>query len=392
MKQDFRNSFGNGREVPVLGDNARRPSCTSECLTEEEFDPSIWSNLPESVLYLVFSKLPLKSLIRTRSVSKLWMSTDFFANGSLRQSTGRFALMKSGKRPSSCKQQELWIFDTPAQEWCKFRLGSFPSSLRFSGPFAAAGGLLCYISERSSEDTLEVMVGNPLNRSWRLLPPNLALFQFPTLTHMSMGTNSGDQYSITLVGLCDDTGALVIEVYDSISNSWRRTDSPPQLTSYYNFFKGDEYQGLATVDNRSKTIKRLTYPAALQESSFLNRYEDKCGILESRGSLFMCSNAPRKEGIWRRLEKEWSQVCPFPKVLKKYEKKALYLSDGFLLLVGSEPHCFPPQFEDVDPHKMVMFNNSTQQWSTLPNVSANFGKVDELVGGVMFEPRFDTKP
>ncbi|KAG0602518.1 hypothetical protein M758_10G019800 [Ceratodon purpureus] len=392
MDQNFRNIFANGGELPLLGNKARRASCMSESCTEEEFDSSIWSNVPESVLYLVFSKLPLKSLIRIRSVSKLWMSTDFFLDGLQVRNTSRFALIKSGKHPLSCDQQELWVFDTPAQEWCKLSLGHFPSPLRFSGPFAVAGGLLCYISQSSSRGTLEVMVGNPLTRTWRVLPPNLALYEFPTLTHMFTATNSGDQYSITFVGLCDNTGAIVVEVYDSVSNSWRLTDSPPQLSSYYNFFKADEYLGLATIDRRSKTIKRLMYPAALQESSFLNRYEDKCWILESQGRMFMCSNAPRKEGLWQRLETEWSKVCPFPKVLKKYEKTALYLSDDVVLLVGSEPHCFPPQFEDVDPYTMVMFNKLTQQWSILPNVSASFGNVDELVKGLMFEPRFDAKP
>lgn len=206
---------------------------------------------------------------------------------------------------------------------------------------------------------------------------------------MSMAT--GNQYSITFVGLCDNTSDLVIQIYDSISNTWSSTVSP-QLTSYYNFFKGDEYQGLATIDTRSKSIKRLMYPSALQVSSFLNRYVDKCWILESKGSLFMCSNAPRKEGLWQRLETQWERMCPFPKVLQKYEKTALYLSDEVVLLIGSEPHCFPPQFEDVDPHKVVMYNKTTQQWSILPNISGNFGLVDELVGGLMFEPRFDAKP
>lgn len=386
IRQSFRDVFANGGEVPVLGNNA--PCTISEPRTEVEFDPSIWTNLPESVLYLVFLKLPLKNLIRVRSLSKLWMSTDFFADRSSHvQNAGRFALMRSGKPPSSCESQEVWLFDTPAQEWCKFRLGHFPSPLKFHGPFATAGGLLCYIAKTSP---LQVMVGNPLTQTWRVLPRNLALHELPTLTHMSMATS--DQYSITLVGLCDDTGAVAMERYDSLSNLWRRCDSPPELTSYYNFFKGDEYHGLATLDRRSKTVKRLMYPAALQESPYLNRYEDKCWILESQGRLFMCSKAPRKEGLWQRLETEWRKVCPFPKVLKKYEKTALYPSSKLVLLVGSEPLCFAPQFEDVAPHMMVVFNKVTQQWSVLPSIGASFGKVKEFLGGLMFEPRFDATP
>lgn len=378
--QNFDNIFVNsGESACLLGKCAPPPPSTL-------LDSSLWRHLPESILYQVFLRLPLKSLIRIGSLSKLWNSTEFFSNelpGEPKR--GRLALMKSGKH---CEHQEVWVFDTPEREWCKFRLGRFPSSLSFSGPFAAAGGLLCYISETNG--ALEIMVGNPLTQTWRLLAPNLTLHEFPTLTHMSMTT--GNQYSIILVGLCDGASAFVIEVYDSISNTWRTTVSPPQLKSYYNFFKGDEYQGLATIDMKSKTIKRLLYPSALQESSFLNRCEEKCWILESRGSLFMCSNAPRMEGLWQRLETQWQRVCPFPKALQKYEKTALYLSDDVVLLVGSEPHCFPPQFEDVDPHKIVMFNKVSKQWSILPNISANLGLVEELVGGLMFEPRFDAKP
>lgn len=373
LVQNFHNIFANcGEAASLLPYNA-------------EFgvlDSSIWSNVPESVLYYVFSKLPLKSHIRIRSLSKLWMSTNFLS--AQEENSGRFAVMKSGKY---CDDQEVWIFDTPAQEWCKFRLCNFPSSLNFSGPFAAAGGLLCYIAETSG--TLRVMVGNPLTQTWRLLP-NLVLNEFPTLTHMAV--TKGDQYSITFVGLCVDTGEILIEVYNSLSNSWRSTVTPPQLSSYYNFFKGDEYLGLATIDTRSKQIKRLMYPPALKESSFLDRYEDKCWILESKGSLFMCSNAPRKEGLWQRLETQWERVCPYPKVLQKYASTALFLSDQYMMLVGSDPHCFTPQFEDVDPHKIVLYNKVTRQWSVLPCISESFGTVDELVKGLMFEPRFDAKP
>lgn len=396
--QNFDNIFANCGENDDdrLAENyaqAQQPMHAPERDTDAALDASVWRDMPDSVLDLVFARLPLKSLTRVRSLSKQWRSTDFFTRelAGLEQQQGRLALIKSGKH---CEDQEVWVFDTPAQEWCKFRLSHFPasSSNTFSGPFAAAGGLLCYISEAKITDgscSLEIMVGNPLTHTWRLLPPTRSVREFPTLTHMSM---TGNQYTITLVGLCEGVVPFVIEVYNSATNAWRTNVPPPQLTSYYNFFKGDEYRGLATIDTTAKTIKRLMYPAALQESSFLDRAEDKCWILESKGSLFMCSNVPRMEGLWQRLETQWQRVCPFPKALQKYEKTALYLSDEAVLLVGSEPHCFPPQFEDVEPHKIVVFNRASKQWSVLPNISVGFGLVEELVGGLMFEPRFDAKP
>ncbi|XP_024384264.1 F-box/kelch-repeat protein At5g15710 [Physcomitrium patens] len=386
---NFHNIFSGCGSEPLLNPDAQPPRISDSQLDGGAvLHPAIWSNLPESILHSVFSKLSLKNLTRIRSLNKLWKSTDFFSNGVNSKKTGRFALLRGGQDLAS-EQHEVWVFDTPAQEWCKFNLGHFPSSLVFKGPFAAAGGLLCYISQTSHGGKLKLIVSNPLMRTWRLLPPNLNLCDFPTLTHMSYLL---DQYSITLVGLCEDTGAMTIEIYESGSNTWTSTDHPPQLTSYYNFFKEDDYLGLATIDMRSKSIMRIMYPYALQKSGFLSRDEDKCWILESKGGLFMCSNAPRREGIWQRLETEWKRVCVLPKQLHKYERTDLYISEDVVLLVGSEPRCFLPQFEDEDPHKLIVFNKETCRWSILPQISSNFGTLEELLRGLIFEPRFDTKP
>ncbi|XP_024366517.1 F-box/kelch-repeat protein At5g15710 [Physcomitrium patens] len=388
LDRSLHNVFAS-REKLQLRVSAQLSRASQDLFGELELDPAIWSSMPDSVLHHVFTKLPVKSLIRVRSLSKFWMSVDFFSNGELDTKQGRFALYKG--RPSlSCHKHEAWVFDTPAQEWCKFPVGPFPSPLNFSGPFAAVGGLLCYISDTSPAGTLEVLVGNPVTSTWRLLPPNLNLYEFPTLTQMSV---DHDHYSITLVGVCEDMGALVIEIYDSKPNAWHRAEAvPPQTGSCYNLFRGDEFLGLATIDKRSKSVKRLVYPPALQESSFLNRYEDKCWILESRGSLFMCSNAARKEGIWQSLGAEWHKYCALPKELHKYEKTALYLSNEVMVLVGTDPHCFTPQFEDVDPHTITMFNMKTHLWITLPMIESIFGNTDEILPGLMFEPRFDRKP
>lgn len=449
LQQNFRNIFPEGVDPTIAaavhgnqllpstsnkhGYNSFYPQIGDEEEESEHYlNPVIWGEMPESVLHLIFSRLPIKSTIRLRSLNKHWNCTDFLSNNTThQQGASQFALVKKkrhhnpGKNPFS--QQEVWLLDSRTHEWCKFHIGStspFPSSssssssststncsrddedvLELRGPFATAGGLLCYAKDpnQAPNSRLELLICNPMTQTWRQLPPTLTLSEFPDLVHMAMMTPtteaaSTSRYCITLVGRrseASDGGGLVIEVYDSGSDAWSQAEKPPRLFSYYRLFEGEDYKGLATIDTDTNRIRRLMYPPALQPRSCLEGVYgegDKCWIMESQGSLFMCCNAPKKEGIWQRLEVEWCKVCAFPKVLRQYERTSLFLTEEVVLLLGTEPLHFAPQCEDLEPHQLVMYEKASHKWSVLPRISARFGDVEDILGGFVFEPRFDTRP
>jgi len=428
------NKQGYNSVYPQYGDEEEDDADEEEEGSSEHLNPVIWGEMPESVLHLIFSRLPIKSTIRLRSLNKHWNWTDFLSNNTTHQGASQFALVKKKRHHNPnipFSQQEVWLLDSRTHEWCKFHIGStspFPRSssssstfcssrdddvLELRGPFATAGGLLCYAkypNQAPDDSRLELLICNPMTQTWRQLPPTLTLREFPDLVHMAMVTTtttgaaasakstSSSRYCITLVGRrseASDGGGLVIEVYDSGSDTWSRAEKPPRLFSYYQLFEGEDYKGLATIDTDTNRIRRLMYPPALQPRSCLEpacEEGDKCWIMESEGSLFMCCNAARKEGIWQRLEVEWCKVCAFPKVLSKYERTSLFLTQEVVLLLGTEPLHFAPQCEDLEPHQLVMYEKSSQKWSVLPRISASFGDVEDILRGFVFEPRFDTRP
>ena len=416
------NKQGYNSLYPQYGD-AEEDDANEDEEEPEHLNPIIWGEMPESVLHLIFSRLPIKSTIRLHSLNKHWNCTDFLSNNTTHQGASQFALVKKKRHHNPeipFSQQEVWLLDSRTHEWCKFHIGStrpFPRSsssttstycsrddvLELRGPFASAGGLLCYAKapNQAPDSRLELLICNPMTQTWRQLPPTLTLCEFPDLVHMAMMTvgaasaKSTSRYCITLVGRSETSdGGLLIEVYDSGSDTWLQAEKPPQLFSYYHLFEGEDYKGLATIDTNTNRIRRLMYPPALQPRSCLEQLceGDQCWIMESKGSLFMCCNAPRKEGIWQRLEVEWCKVCAFPKVLRKYEKTSLFLTEEVVLLLGTEPLHFAPQCEDLEPHQLVMYEKSSQKWSVLPRISASFGDVEDILGGFVFEPRFDTRP
>lgn len=66
-------------------------------------------------------------------------------------------------------------------------------------------------------------------------------------------------------------------------------------------------------------------------------------------SLYISRIAPRKGGIWQLLGSVWKKVCEHQKIMRRYEKISLFLYDDVALLLGTEPLCFRPQFEDLPP-------------------------------------------
>lgn len=166
----------------------------------------IWSSLPDDLLDIVISRLPLQSLVRMRSVCKKWkikIRTPSFIRQCELDSTNGYNewFLTFGQHKNA------FAYDLHLSKWHSgISLGFLPLE-RFS-PLAAADGLLCL--RGSKPGTL--VVCNPLSRFWRDVP--LPARVDPSVMSLIVNRVSGS-YKLVIV-----TQFAAI-VFESQSLTWR---------------------------------------------------------------------------------------------------------------------------------------------------------------------------
>lgn len=204
-------------------------------------DPTIWSRLPEELLELVLSFLPLKTFFNLRSTCKrfnaLVFSPSFVSKLSSSAAAGfpSFLLLSHPQ----C-HRSFALYDSSLATWRDLSLSSLSSSAPNTSPssslLSASNGLLCFSLPSSSS----FLVCNALARSSRVV--KFPFYPFASDTLSLVSTHSG-YYIFTASSRSSFNSTFV---FYSRTGSWREFDAfEPILSENYHekgvFFNGCLY-------------------------------------------------------------------------------------------------------------------------------------------------------
>ncbi|KAG6551302.1 hypothetical protein Mapa_007088 [Marchantia paleacea] len=198
-------------------------------------DPELWKYLPDELLEQIRSRLPFLSLIRLCAVSKSWRSAilcphQYAPNSRLQSRNG--LLIQTSDSPIKAFKSGKWE-----------PLPKLPGLVGSLQVVASGGGILCM---RSSVRR-ELVLWNPLTRRVRhLMIPQIELGEHDIIIEgMSVLNVNGSCYRVGLVyNSSENCYRLIVAivskgapgltlVYNSVTNSWKRTQAVP---SGYSFF------------------------------------------------------------------------------------------------------------------------------------------------------------
>lgn len=206
----------------------------------ENMDPRVWSNVPDHILDHILTFLPFWSIRRLHSVSRKWRSnltsTNFLAHCGKKSPREVMFVMFTG----------CWDLDAAAaynpslNKWHLIPMSHFNSHPKTFYGFnivATADGLLC------TEVALPVhslIVVNPVNRSFKKLPPMLHM-KSPCVVGMVVDKHKAG-YKVLVA---QDSEVLISQCYDSKKDSWKmnlnsdmRVAILPGMVSVGDFFLG----------------------------------------------------------------------------------------------------------------------------------------------------------
>ncbi|XP_043721153.1 F-box protein CPR1-like [Telopea speciosissima] len=206
-------------------------------------------NLPEDIILAILSRLPVKSLLRFRSVSKLWCALitdpDFVQMHLYRSLATNTNLILLVIREylkifysDVCEQETAVELDCPFKSPVGFLI------------LASCNGLLCLfdddgvVSYFPKEEVYDTFLWNPSTRTHKKLP--FTPVEFPINSDSAHVTAYGfgydpttDDYKVIRVlqfyphdGLFNDSKYIVseVKVYSLSTNSWRRIEDIPFLS------------------------------------------------------------------------------------------------------------------------------------------------------------------
>ncbi|KAH7866137.1 hypothetical protein Vadar_016092 [Vaccinium darrowii] len=233
--------------------------------------PSIEPEMPEDVLMEILTRIPVKSLLRFKSVSKYWYS--------LIQNPTFVSLHHTRARPKNCLLESRQILDSrdPGQfnDDAVFSMCTVPDEtspmqdldLSFSGIHDGDGdvkgvfflgchnGVMCLANDFTSS----IVICNPATRESRVLPPPLyeskhrsylgftfdpkandykvirfcAILEF--MPFMSFDDDERSDYKSAYLDYNNHLGDHKVQIYDMSIDSWRETDAvvPIHFPSHY---------------------------------------------------------------------------------------------------------------------------------------------------------------
>eukprot|EP01018_Ginkgo_biloba_P020164 Gb_12311 [translate_table: standard] len=343
----------------ALDDNSEKPASGNpsgeEIVGKEEIlmDPSVWERLPEEILELILARLPLKSMLRLRTVCRKWnglpLNKRFARLHSISEHVtpgfvmcARRSFMRSEDLERSGSNLSHRIGLT---KWLRlpFKIGSklsLPSGLiRLE---ASAGNLLCFSEFKEwRRGPVNYYVCNPVTKCCRNLPDRVEKGA-TQLTGMAVDIASG-HYKVLIAVYAgngeqvrndDSVHNLYADVYDSRTNQWKRAHkmSPAAKLvpgSLAVFCKGELFWLVSCqnkiallVFNMAKEDWRvIDLPQIIQDQfeirggETLWRYDgDRCDLilksLEYEGRVFVLLNHISCKRLWEliRAKASWAEI------------------------------------------------------------------------------------
>lgn len=217
---------------------------------DDELCPALWSTLPRELLERTLAFLPFPHLFRLRTVCRRWNALPHCAyfrhvapnhwGACLPVLFCKDTTLDAADDDDSGWNSDSWsAFDTSSHSWLRLPPLTCLEPRHPKYLVVGSGGLLCI---GDFDGTENLIVCNPVTRSFRELPPTLLQWAEPDLTSMAIATDPRPQtpnpnsnpYKLVLAGNRafnpEKKGYRTTEVYDSRTKSWSITgDIPPNI-------------------------------------------------------------------------------------------------------------------------------------------------------------------
>ncbi|KAF2324261.1 hypothetical protein GH714_011374 [Hevea brasiliensis] len=258
-----------------------------------EMDPGIWSRLPEELLDLVLSLLPLKTFLNLRSTCKhfrsLIFSPIFMSKHSSSGSPFSSFLLLS--HPQFFHRYSL--YDSVIGTWRNLTLSlsfllpssSAAGSSQSCSLLSSSNGLLCF----SLPTSCSFLVCNFLAKSSKVIEFPSFPFAFESLTFVST------PFGYKIFVLCSKFSSISAFIYDSRFNSWQKFDNLEPILSdnchqegvFFNgslYFTTPEPFSIVCLDMESGKWKRFSNELP-EELTFVRLVSDGKGNLYLIGGI-----------------------------------------------------------------------------------------------------------
>ncbi|KAJ9186831.1 hypothetical protein P3X46_002360 [Hevea brasiliensis] len=275
------------RERAVMPYTPQSPAILSE------MDPGIWSRLPEELLDLVLSLLPLKTFLNLRSTCKhfrsLIFSPIFMSKHSSSGSPFSSFLLLS--HPQFFHRYSL--YDSVIGTWRNLTLSlsfllpssSAAGSSQSCSLLSSSNGLLCF----SLPTSCSFLVCNFLAKSSKVIEFPSFPFAFESLTFVST------PFGYKIFVLCSKFSSISAFIYDSRFNSWQKFDNLEPILSdnchqegvFFNgslYFTTPEPFSIVCLDMESGKWKRFSNELP-EELTFVRLVSDGKGNLYLIGGI-----------------------------------------------------------------------------------------------------------
>ncbi|KAK4259401.1 hypothetical protein QN277_005739 [Acacia crassicarpa] len=341
--------------------------------------------LPEEIIRNILTKLPVKTLIRSRCVCKHWKNlirSPSFISDHLHHSS-------THQNPSLLLERDydLWLLD------CKMQLHEVriaplldsPSTFHIVG---SSNGLLCVRVGRDCEFYPYILLWNPATREVRQLPPNTPNTKG---VHLPLSIGFGfspviNDYKVVITyhnmkGINFDPVSpysLLVVVYSLSSGSWKKVEfgvknfvlvyesvtmngimflsgrvRNPDTNTYYN--------AIVSFDLASELFTLIPTPDWCTSTYTLTMYENKLAVLSffaTQDSESLIELSVMEDGSGASWAKKYSSSCLIPSVVRPM-MMTVWMNQ--IVCDGSERECYQ------EP-RITLLNISTNELKTF-NIS-----------------------
>uniref|UniRef100_A0A0D6R1K7 F-box domain-containing protein n=1 Tax=Araucaria cunninghamii TaxID=56994 RepID=A0A0D6R1K7_ARACU len=319
-------------------------------------EAKIWSNLPDEVVERILARLPAESFLCLRCVCKRWnalLSSPSFVSLCCKISHRPWLVMFRRRDHRICRAYDIFI-----SKWHNISLCFLP--YQTAEVVAASGGLLCLRTPFS------LSVCNPLTKTWR---------EFPFYSHehnwcaIALVAEEGPKgYKIVVAGSSLDRRT---EAYDSITDSWKRTEDLPLRTNLrYEATYCDGVLYFTTSDHfviMGYNLQRGSWSrveAPMPESLICNRLVSCGNRLYIVGGVGH-NGISRSIWVWELSQdgREWREVQKLPEMMCKKFLAICYHNYEHISCVGHEDYICLSCFTSPE---VLVYKLSRRTWHWLP--------------------------
>lgn len=380
-------------------------------------DSDLWSKLPDTVIELVFARLPWSCILRLRSLNKFYqsflLSDDFHSliqNAAVSQS--RCCLVGIDKLGTGLKS---WLVEDAHCGTKVNLLGELPlppgrlsnSIFHYDLAVASSGGLFSIFLRADRDHGDEVLVGNPVRNLWRNLhPPPLAV-RLPSYlsSHMCMTVDPvSKEYKIDLViHKTMTTYSSATDLWSADTECTLRTGKAPRLFIRPNAGSSlhDENVAFSIHDTETGMVNHIRFPDPGHGHS-------PCCFIFTAWEVNICRQSidMAVEGLKdvQIVGKNWRSVelCTNATDLNHYEMLKIFTCDGGdqeglhnMILLGGLRRRLNNKRASVLQQLLMVYNTATRKWLTLPSTVADAGDffcINRSDRGCMFVPSLIATP